>query len=363
VAAQLFFLSGHLFVVVVVDGASIASSATAPWWQLKTLRNNEMKQSLLVDSIGIYDYRHSYNDDDDDVSTSKSNVLDSKNVSTFFRFDTFDSPHKVENEVLSKVRNPTKHWTNYYSKKDGRYGNVSTTKLDTEGWVLAESQQIALNCTTQDVLRAYLSGHLQQKWNSNQVIKCTITKKYDTSFVSSTKNNHLKEEGHTHYPKPGWFLSTKKSLLSNDQRLHPSTGYYYQQDLVLKSQRVLTSHTGIMKYSQRIQINRILVGNNGGQDYTVSVRLLPPPSTTTDTTTTTRLKPFESLEVYVGLQQRGPDVTIYAAGIMQVNRNVVPNLVVFDASGIAGSMAGKGTLWLAAYFKEKTKKKRRETDF
>jgi len=32
---------------------------------------------------------------------------------------------------------------------------------------------------------------------------------------------------------------------------------------------------------------------------------------------------------------------------------VVPNLVVFDASGIAGSMAGKGTLWLASFFEER----------
>jgi len=31
----------------------------------------------------------------------------------------------------------------------------------------------------------------------------------------------------------------------------------------------------------------------------------------------------------------------------------VPNLVVFDASGIAGSMAGKGTLWLASFFEER----------
>jgi hypothetical protein len=32
---------------------------------------------------------------------------------------------------------------------------------------------------------------------------------------------------------------------------------------------------------------------------------------------------------------------------------VVPNLVVFDASGIAGSMAGKGTLWLASFFEQR----------
>jgi hypothetical protein len=63
-------------------------------------------------------------------------------------------------------------------------------------------------------------------------------------------------------------------------------------------------------------------------------------------------KPFQSLSVYVGLEQKGEDVHIYAAGVMEVNRKVVPDLVVFDASGLAGSMAGKGTLWLAGYFEK-----------
>ena len=38
---------------------------------------------------------------------------------------------------------------------------------------------------------------------------------------------------------------------------------------------------------------------------------------------------------------------------MEVNRKVVPNLIVFDASGIAGDQAGKGTLWLAGEFEER----------
>ena len=58
----------------------------------------------------------------------------------------------------------------------------------------------------------------------------------------------------------------------------------------------------------------------------------------------------------MGLEQNGDDVNRYADGIMKVNRKVVPNLIVFDASGIAGSMAGKGTLWLAAHFEEKRRK-------
>ena len=66
----------------------------------------------------------------------------------------------------------------------------------------------------------------------------------------------------------------------------------------------------------------------------------------------TAKKPFNALSVYVGLQQEGDDVRIYAAGVMEVNRKVVPNLVVFDASGIAGDQAGKGTLWLNGHFEQ-----------
>ena len=65
------------------------------------------------------------------------------------------------------------------------------------------------------------------------------------------------------------------------------------------------------------------------------------------------LEPFNTLTVYVGLEQRANDVNIYAAGVMEVNRKVVPNLVIFDASGIAGDMAGKGTLWLSGHFMER----------
>ena len=43
--------------------------------------------------------------------------------------------------------------------------------------------------------------------------------------------------------------------------------------------------------------------------------------------------------MYVGLQQVGPDVRIYAAGVFRVSRRVVPDVVVFDASGIAGDQA------------------------
>jgi hypothetical protein len=66
--------------------------------------------------------------------------------------------------------------------------------------------------------------------------------------------------------------------------------------------------------------------------------------------TNTKQRPFNILAVNVGLEQVGEDVHIYAAGLMRVNRSIVPNLIVFDASGIAGAMAGKGTLWLSGHF-------------
>jgi hypothetical protein len=100
-----------------------------------------------------------------------------------------------------------------------------------------------------------------------------------------------------------------------------------------------------MRYSQTITIDKI-----GDENYCVSIRL-DPDEQQSDATAS---KPFDSLSVYVGLQQKGDDVNIYAAGVMEVNRKVVPNLVVFDASGIAGSMAGKGTLWLASFFEQRS---------
>ena len=87
-----------------------------------------------------------------------------------------------------------------------------------------------------------------------------------------------------------------------------------------------------MSYSQTIAIDRI-----GKHNYCAHVQLDP-------NLPASARKPFESLNVYVGLEQRGDDVHIYAAGVFEVNRRVVPNLIVFDASGIAGDMAGKGRL-------------------
>ena len=115
----------------------------------------------------------------------------------------------------------------------------------------------------------------------------------------------------------------------------------YRQDLVLLSQRVIRTKTGPMSYSQTITVDRVGKGN-----YNALVQLDAEASSSAR-------KPFESLSVYVGLAQEGDNVHVYAAGVMEVNRRVVPNLVIFDASGIAGDLAGKGTLWLSGHFTER----------
>ena len=202
---------------------------------------------------------------------------------------------------------------------DGRFGRISSTNLG-QDWVLAESEQTAIECTPNDVLRAYLSGSLQKIWNADSVLDCQFT------LVDPTRGQ---------------------------QQLYDEAGRggepYYRQDLVLKSQRVIRRKTGTMRYAQRIVIDQ--VGEDDATNYCVRVSLLDDNKNTRHNTTNGH-KPFQALHVFVHLSPRGHDTHIYAAGIFQVNRRVVPNLVVFDAAGIAGQMAGKGTLWLAAHFKQ-----------
>ena len=244
---------------------------------------------LRAGGIAVARYRHDY-------ENSRLQAKLFKNDPSKFAFARLQSPEAVQRALPNcKFR--------FYRGKDGRQGYVSATKLSGD-WVLAQSQQLAIDCTTEEVIRTYLSGALQTQWNAASVLDCQIT---------------------PHQPD---------ATSSGDA--------YYRQDLVLRSQRIIRSHTGVMRYSQRIVVDQI-----GKDNYCVSVQLLEDPSTTTDR------KPFDALQVYVALQQKGKDVCIYAAGIMKVNRKVVPNLIVFDASGIAGSMAGRGTLWLAAHFAKK----------
>lgn len=214
-----------------------------------------------------------------------------------FKFARFQHPAAVKS-AFSECR-PESNFKAFVGK-DGRSGRVCSTQLGRD-WVLAESEQVAPSCTCAQVLGAYLDGLLQRKWSADKV-----------KDVKVSKHPWPKGGGEPHV----------------------------RQDLVLHSQRVIRAHTGVMCYSQRITVDKV------GSNYCAFVCL-------DQDAPATPKRPFNSLAVYVSLQQDGQDVRIYAAGIFEVNRAVVPNLVVFDASGIAGDMAGKGTLWLAGHFTER----------
>jgi hypothetical protein len=91
-----------------------------------------------------------------------------------------------------------------------------------------------------------------------------------------------------------------------------------------------------MRYSQTITIDKI-----GDENYCVSIRLDPKQQSAD----ATARKPFDSLSVYVGLQQKRDDVHIYAAGIMQVNRKV--RLLVYIRKSVRSSLV-VGTLVVGA---------------
>ena len=217
-----------------------------------------------------------------------------------YKFERFQTPSAIR-KSFEPVRSEKAFKP--FTGKDGRKGYVASTRLGGD-WVLAESAQIAPSCTAEQVLKAYLNPALQAKWSADKVQDVKVQRKD-------------KKNGGYGAGQP-----------------------YYQQDLILHSQRVIASNTGVMRYSQAVTIDKIGTGN-----YACYVEMDP------DQPRTEKC-PFEALAVYVGLTQKGKDVHIYAAGIMEVNRKVVPNLVVFDASGIAGDMAGKGTLWLSGHFEE-----------
>ena len=244
-------------------------------------------------------------------------------MTTIF-FPPFVSPESV-GHALDKIR-PFQSFRRHRGK-DGRHGWVSSTNLGHD-WVLAESRQIAVDATPSQVLQAYLSGTLQTRWNADKVMKCQFRLMHDAE--SSDKND---------LPIP-----------------------YYRQDLVLKSQRVIRRHTGIMRYAQRIVIHQVggrhNNNNNKATSYCAHVTLLQ--NNTNDATTTTTLAPFTALHVYVNLTPIGRDTHVYAAGLFQVNRRVIPHLVVFDAAGLAGTLAGQGTLWLAAHFDSKLRQRVRQ---
>jgi hypothetical protein len=259
-----------------------------------------------------------------------------------FRFERFQSPTTIKKALQNDIHKSPFKW---HQEKDGRRGFVSCTKLCGD-WVLAESQQVAVNCTTKEVLNVYLSGDLQERWNGKEVLSCRFRKMYGDSDEEERNNNRDCDR-----PTKIRLLTRKAFNGSDDisKKDKVITGSYYLQDLVLRSQRVIWGYTGIMRYSQKIIIDKI-----GHDDYAVLVHL---DDDKKEDTITTEKKPFDSLSVYVNVLQRGDDVDIYAAGIMKVNRKVVPNLVIFDASGFAGTVAGKATLWLSGFFDHRRRNK------
>lgn len=209
-----------------------------------------------------------------------------------FSFGRYQSPDAIDKAMTGcRPSSSFKH----HSAKDGMDGYYCSTRLGGD-WVLAESKQIAKNCHPTEVLAAYLDGSNQKKWNEDKVQDIKITR-----------------------TGVGW----------------------YSQQMVLKPQRVLTGKTTVMRYTQIIRVDKIGDGYNAFVELDLNAK------------TNTKQRPFDILAVNVSLKQVGDDTHIYAAGLMRVNRSIVPNLIVFDASGIAGAMAGKGTLWLSSHFNKR----------
>ncbi len=341
----ILFVSVLLIVIVPTNASTRETSSFSSAQPSPTSYTSASLSTSSGNEIGITCHKNEYADPACQEILSYDNAQD-------FIFQRFQSPHSIREALthchekrkgrkLTKIRSSgSKQFTSdrkksfkWFEGKDGRKGFVSATKLGGD-WVLAESEQVAVQARTEEVLKAYLTGGLQEKWNSKEVLKCTFT------CIDDVKGNR-----HRHHA----IRNVGFGMGSTMDEKYP----YYRQDLVLRSQRIITSHTGIMKYSQIITIDRI-----GDHNYSVSIRLDPKMQRNASNTSTTR--PFDSLSVHVGLEQDGDDVNIYASGVMKVNRKVVPNLVVFDASGIAGSMAGKGTLWLAAHFEKRASSRSKE---
>lgn len=289
-----------------------------------------------------------------------------------FTFQRFQSPLSIRKALRSVRSSSSFKW---FEGKDGRKGYISSTKLGGD-YVLAESEQIAFDCRTDDVLRAYLSGKLQSRWNAKDCIECHIMKfkkKNHPSHISHIRERATKLPGlnlwsfRPHDSTNGRVkIQRHESNYDDDNR---KDRYFYLQDLLLKSQRVIRSQTGPMRYQQIIEIDKvgqhnysILVRmfNNKNENYREKNNSSEEKQDLNYAFTTTAKKPFESLEVYVGLEQMGNDVKIYAAGVFEVNRKVVPKLIIFDTSGFAGSLAGKGTLWLAGYFENASMKRKEQ---
>ncbi len=323
-------------------------------------RESVAEAECTEETVGLAGYRDDYADGN---STLPFQQELKHGFGQKFVFQRFQSPASIR-KALQSVRSASSF--KWYEGKDGRKGNVSSTKLGGD-YVLAESEQIAVDCKAEDVLRVYLSGELQTRWNTKNCKACIITKmkkgkNHPSKLISTAEHQTI--SGRINFwssnRKDGSKQSEKSKKIDGEESTMDGTEkFYYLQDLFLKSQRVIRSQTGPMRYQQIIEIDKV-----GQENYSILVRLLKDDhplrrqQDPANSMAATNKKPFESLEVYVGLEQMGSDVKIYAAGVFEVNRNVVPKIIVFDTSGFAGSIAGKGTLWLAGYFEKRRNEKR-----
>jgi len=348
-----------------MSGAHIASDAITG----KKNKHGFVEDKITEEAIGLAGYQRYFSRGNDTLVPQEELKY---GFGQSFAFQRFQSPISIHN-ALNSIRSASSF--KWFEGKDGRKGFVSSTKLGGD-YVLAESEQIAVDCRTEDVLRVYLSEELHAHWNAKNCLECHITK------FKKKKNcpSHLSDNRERVKKSPKLNLWFGKPNDDTDERgqiqKHKSNNdvtrkdsYFYLQDLLLKSQRVIRSQTGPMRYQQIIEIDKV-----GHQNYSILVRLLKNKKNSkrennhpleeqedlNSAITTTVKKPFESLQVYVGLEQMGSDVKIYAAGVFEVNRDVVPKIIVFDTSGLAGSIAGKGTLWLAGYFKNASMKRKQK---
>ena len=346
-----------------LSGARIASDALTG----KKIRDGFVEEEIAEEPIGLAGYRSNFAEWNNTLVSQKELKY---GFGQSFSFQRFQSPASIRKAFLSIRSASSFRW---FEGKDGRKGYVSSTKLGGD-YVLAESEQIAIDCRTEDVLRVYLSGELQTRWNTKNCIACHISKFKKEKNSSSQLCPIHKRPSKTRRLNL-WSGRSNDGIAEREENQKfrgnvdddRKESYFYLQDLLLKSQRVIRSQTGPMRYQQIIEIDKV-----GRQNYAILVRLLKNEDEIkrdnthrfeeqegpTSAITTTIKKPFESLDVYVGLEQMGSDVKIYAAGVFEVNRKVVPKIIVFDTSGFAGSIAGKGTLWLAGYFEKASMKRR-----
>ena len=86
-----------------------------------------------------------------------------------------------------------------------------------------ESRQLCVDCTTDDVLRVYLSGDLQAKWNARNLLECYFTKlKKNDKDEEQNSEIRLRENRQDNQRQP------------QHESSKYSSKYYYRQDLLLK---------------------------------------------------------------------------------------------------------------------------------